>query len=243
MPRPPLLAPLAVALLACGCSSNEDAAEPIDVPAVAAEPAPPPTVPLRLMSGDPPAGTVRPAVRIHLEDQTESWFGNAELYLTVQSSRFDANTLLVLPINVGEFRGVEDRFVDLPFAVAPGDTLVFNLLDDDKLGSEGEAALIGAGRVAGYAVVLAGSLYEPTAVRFAAAGGAAGALTGKAVGLSWRRDAFDNYGTAEYRVPPALPATEGAANEIAIKSRGTFPSVGGGTAPTTPAFVKIFAKP
>ena len=77
---------------------------------------------------------------------------------------------------------------------------------------------------------------------FAPAALAAGELTGRAIGANWRRDAFDNYGTATYTVPASLPTSDGAANRINIVNRGRFPSATGSAAPTTPAYVKLYAR-
>jgi hypothetical protein len=66
----------------------------------------------------------RPAVLVEILDDTElGGLGTAELYLSVQSSRFPSDVQVILPVNRGSFRGCKYRFVQLPFEVEEGDTL------------------------------------------------------------------------------------------------------------------------
>ena len=253
-PLPTFAALLIVGAIGCGRSADEvpdavAAPDATDRAGAGEVPAEAPTEPLRLVSLNareiPEETAVRPVVRLHVYDQAESWFGNAELYLTVQSSRFPPNSLVVLPINVGPFAAVEDRFVELPFAVAPGDTLTFNLLDDDSMGEEGEARLAEACRATGYAAVVAGAIWtvNPAVLKAAGPAGAAGDLIGRAIGMNWDQDHFDNYGSALYTVPERMPTADGLANQVNLVAGRRGYSVGGSTAPQTPAYLKIYARP
>ncbi len=64
----------------------------------------------------------RPAIQVDVIDDSEV-VGTAELYLTVQSSRSDADTRIIFPINVRDFQGCTSRFIQLPFEVETGDSL------------------------------------------------------------------------------------------------------------------------
>ena len=218
-----------------GCSSDEGPKNTGGGDAAAAgvgEESPAELEPL-LLVGRPVTGddAVRPKVRVDVRDDSEHFgLDQSELYLTVQSSRFNANCLVVLPLNVGEFRGVRERYVELPFAVAAGDTLTFNLLDDSTFSSDSEAALTAACRVAGYAVVMSATIFQPELASAVPAGGAAGALTGRSLGAVWRNDNFTHVAAADYRVPDAMPASDRTANRVSLRD-GTY----------TPADVRVFA--
>lgn len=54
------------------------------------------------VSGQPQA---RPAIQVKILNDSEWGFFTAELCLAVQSSRFPADTWVILPLNVGDFAG------------------------------------------------------------------------------------------------------------------------------------------
>ncbi|MDA1013414.1 MAG: hypothetical protein O3A00_03050, partial [Planctomycetota bacterium] len=57
-----------------------------------------------------------PAIQVDVLDADETpYLTTAELYLSLQSSRFPDQTRVLLPVNVGDFGGCPSRFVVLPF--------------------------------------------------------------------------------------------------------------------------------
>lgn len=175
--------------------------------------------------GTPVTGTSasRPAIQVDIIDASE-WAGTAELYLAVQSSRSPSDCWTLLPINVGDFSGCMSRFVQLPFEVEPGDTVLFNLLDDDGLSSEEEGHIITACRGAGYCIWLAGTIYQPGLKAFVSPKLTANAseLLGKSVLDDVENDKFDNYGVAEFIVQDSLPATPSQANKLSLIDEGKY---------------------
>lgn len=167
----------------------------------------------------------RPAVRIDLRDDTELVFGTAELYLTVQSSRFPAQTLVLLPVNRGDFEGCRSRFIQLPFEVERGDELVFNLLDCDDLTLEQEQTLLDACQLCGYCISVAGMIYCPDLGKILAPlSTSAAEVLGEAVLQEVQEHRFDNYGTAEYIVPVELPQHPYEANRLSLIGTGDYAS-------------------
>lgn len=161
--------------------------------------------------------SARPAIQVEVLDESESWWTRAELYLTVQSSRFPKETQIILPINVGDFAGCRTRFIQLPFEVQEGDVLLFNLLDEDELTSEEEQMLLGACRTAGYGVVCAGALYAPAAARLTAPVlTKTAAILGQVVLQDIRQHKFEHYGDAEFIVPWELPQRPQDANKLTL---------------------------
>lgn len=159
----------------------------------------------------------RPAIQVEILDPSEHWFLTAELYLAVQSSRFPSGTWLLLPLNVGDFAGCRSRFVQLPFETAPGDVILFNLLDDDELTSAKETLILDGCRASGYCVLAAGNAYCPLASSLIApAAPVAADLLGKAVIEEFDLHRFDNYGTAEFIVPAVLPSQPQQANKLTV---------------------------
>lgn len=162
-------------------------------------------------------GAVYPAIQVDLLDAIETWpFTTAELYLSLQSSRFPDQTLVLLPINVGDFSGVASRFVILPFEAIPGDEWTINLLDDDHLSDEEEKTVLACSRLAGMCVWHGIHVYP---VRVDESNDADGftqqtELVGRAIAQSSEK--FDNYGTAKFVVPKSLPHNARDANVLTI---------------------------
>lgn len=165
----------------------------------------------------------RPAAQVDVLDASEAWFFSAELYLAVQSSRFPQGTWVLLPINQGDFEGCMKRFIQLPFEIAQGDTLIFNLLDDDKLTSSQEALIVSACRTSGYCVVAAGSVYSGGSTQLIApvATEAAGVL-GEAIVDDFRLHRFQNLGTAEFTAVMPLPSHPHEANRLTLLDNSNY---------------------
>jgi hypothetical protein len=167
-----------------------------------------------------------PAIQIDILDAAESWFGDAELYLSVQSSRFPNETRVLLPVNVGKFSGCRSRFVELPFEIEPGDVLIFDLLDDDELSAEEEKLVLEASRHLAFCIWKASEVYAgsdswlaPLALIKNASEdkvSQVSAFLGKALLNSLKLNQFDNYGTAKYIVPKGMPDQPNAANALTI---------------------------
>ncbi len=165
----------------------------------------------------------RPAIQVNLLDESEDWFMTAELYLTVQSSRFPQDTRIVLPLNIGDFAGCRTRFVQLPFEVQERDMLLFNLLDNDRLTSEQETAIVEGCRACGYCLLAAGKIYCPPAATIASpVVGVASELLGNAIVEDVALHQFENFGTAEYIVPQYLPPEPQQANELSILNDANY---------------------
>ena len=165
----------------------------------------------------------RPALQVDIKDASEDIFFTAELYIAVQSSRFPQDTWVLLPLNVGDFAGSRTRFVQLPFEVQPNDTLLFNLLDNDKLSREQERLVLKGCRSAGYCLLVAGAIYCPQAAHIARpVVPVASEVLGQAVISEVGMHYFENFGTAEYIVPPILPNTPHAANELSVRSESNY---------------------
>ena len=157
-----------------------------------------------------------PSIQIDVLDESE-WWGTAELYLTVQTSRFPANTFVVLPVNRGQFDGVTKQFVRLPFEVREGDSIAFNLLDNDTLTYEQEMLLVGGCRATGYCIVRAGAAYQPVISMIAKPGvdAAMHSLATLIIAES-KLHQFENMGDAEYTVPEKMPTTPSQANLLTL---------------------------
>ena len=202
-----------------GCSRSKQATEPasVKVKPVAYHP----------VFRTPVTGTslMRPAIQVEILDARENGLlrTTAELYLTVQSSRFPAETWVVLPINVGEFAGCRVRFIQLPFEVEPRDNLVFNLLDEDDLSDADVTALLGACRATGYCVSIAGKVYCPQASSFISpAAHAASEILGDVVVADASQHKFENYGVAEFIVPSSLPTEPQEANRLSLVDSSNY---------------------
>ncbi|MGH7138049.1 MAG: hypothetical protein ACREHD_20045 [Pirellulales bacterium] len=170
------------------------------------------------VSGQPQA---RPAIQVKILDDSEWGFFTAELYLAVQSSRFPAETWVILPLNVGDFAGCRERYVQLPFEVTHSDQLVFNLLDEDKLTEEQEKLVLHGCRAGGYCVLVAGKIYTPElGLILQPVATAATELLGSAIIDEISLHYFHNRGTAEFVVQLPLPADPQSANNLSLMDRG-----------------------
>ena len=168
----------------------------------------------------------RPAIQVDVLDASESFLTTAELYLAVQSSRFPAETWVLLPINVGDFSGCRLRYVQLPFEVEPGDNVVFNLLDDDNLSDAEEKAILKGCRAAGYCISVAGQIYCPKASAIITPLSATSAdILGTAILTDCTQHKFDNYGTAEYIVPKSMPSEPQQANKLSVLDGSNYARV------------------
>ncbi len=160
----------------------------------------------------------RPAVLVELLDDTEhGGLGTAELYLSVQSSRFPSDVQVILPVNRGSFRGCKYRFVQLPFEVEDGDTLALDLVDDNELTPEQEQLVLEACRAGGFCIQVGGAIVQPELdwiVRPTAA--AAAEVVGKGVVLTFRDSPFRNFGRATYIVQHDRPRFPHEANPVTL---------------------------
>lgn len=168
----------------------------------------------------------RPAVRVDVLDDSRSWFRTAKLYLAVQSSAFPQNTWVILPVNVGDFSGCRARFVQLPFEVQSGDNLVFNLLDDRRLTTAQEERIIKACQLAGYCIMIAGSVYAPNVAPLVApVVEDAATILGEAIVEELSMQNFRNMGTAEYIAPAQLPGQPHEANRLTLLDDSNYARV------------------
>ncbi len=173
----------------------------------------------------------RPAILVDLRDTSEDFFMTAELYLAVQSSRFPSETVVLMPLNVGDFAGCRKRFVQLPFEVQEGDTILFNLLDNDYLSAQQEQLLVRGCKACGYCVVVAGEVYCPGSAELTTPiTSVASEILGHAIINDVRLHSFENFGAAVYIVPRYMPNTPNLANELDIISTSNY----------APASLKIF---
>jgi hypothetical protein len=173
----------------------------------------------------------RPAILVNLRDTSEDFFMTAELYLAVQSSRFPSETVILMPLNVGDFAGCRKRFVQLPFEIEAGDTIIFNLLDNDRLNAEQEQMVISGCKACGFCVVVAGEIYCPGSAQLSyPVTSVASEILGEAILNDVELHGFENFGTAEYIVPRYLPDSPNMANELDIISESNY----------APASLKIF---
>lgn len=213
--------PLTFIVLLAGCAEGENsisAVKPIAVHPVFQTP----------VSHAPRS---RPAVQVDILDASEHWLLTAELYLTVQSSRFPSETWVVLPLNIGDFQGCRSRFVQLPFEVREGDTLLLNLLDDDRLTADQEKLILKSCAATGYCLLVAGKLHAATTGLFAQGVELAADVLGEVVLDDVKSHGFKNLGKAEFHVPPSLPAQAGEANVLTILDESRYARV----------LVKLFA--
>lgn len=177
---------------------------------------------------------VRPAIQVDIKDESEDVFFTAELYLSVQSSRFPNDTRILLPLNVGDFAGCRTRFVQLPFEVEQGDTLLFNLLDNDELSYEQEQLILRGCRAAGYCILYAGNIYCPEAAAVVSPiVPVAADILGTAIVQDIAVHQFENFGTAEFIAPAQLPNDPHQANELSIRNESNY----------VPAVLKLFGPP
>ena len=162
---------------------------------------------------------LRTFVAVDIIDPWE-FFGEAELYLTVQqSSRPDIDILI--PMNVGKLPKYH-AFVELPFVPRDGDVLKFALLDDDQLSKAEEQAVLEGARATGYLIWIGSKVYAASnGVSLPAGSKEATQKLVEALALSYvlecGRHKFQDYGHGEYIVPHERPATPKDANAVTIK--------------------------
>ena len=161
--------------------------------------------------------SARPAVLVEILNDTERGIETAELYLSVQSSRFPSNVQVILPINRGNFRGCKYRFVQLPFEVEEGDTLAFDLVDNDEMTLEQEELVLGASRAGGFCIQLGGAIMQPELdwiVRPTTT--AVSEVVGQGIVLKFRDSPFRNFGRATFIVQQSYPKLPHEANPVAL---------------------------
>ncbi len=200
-----------LAVIVCGCGSDSPATSPVVTsrPALVVHP-----VFHTFVSGE---SAHRPAIQVDILDASRGWFSTAKLYVAVQSSRFPAETWVILPVNVGDFAGCRTRFVQLPFEVNSNDTIVFNLLDDIRMTPEEEQRVMTGCRVAGYCILHAGSLYAPAMKPLLVPTvDDVAVLLGKAFIDDMNMRKFQNFGTAEYIASNRLPESPHQANRLTL---------------------------
>jgi hypothetical protein len=168
--------------------------------------------------------SARPAVLVETLDDTEhGGLGMAELYLSVQSSRFPSGVQVILPINRGNFQGCKYRFVQLPFEVEEGDTLTFDLVDDNQMTPQQEALVLGASRAGGFCVQLGGAILQPELdwiVRPTTS--AVSESAGQSLVLAFRDSPFRSFGKGIFIVQPSGPRRPHAANPVALLDSGNY---------------------
>ena len=168
--------------------------------------------------------SARPAVLVEILNDTElSGLGTAELYLSVQSSRFPSNVHVILPINRGDFRGCKYRFVQLPFEVKEGDTLAFDLVDDNQMTPEQEELVLGASRAGGFCILLGGAILQPELhwiIRPTTV--AVSEVVGQGIVLKFHDSPFRNVGRATFIVQRSCPKFPHEANPVALLDSGNY---------------------
>lgn len=164
----------------------------------------------------------RPAVQVDVTDDTEfGGWGTAELYLSVQSSRFPQHVHVILPINRNSFVGCKSRFLQLPFEVERGDVLAFNLLDDNTLSAEQEQVLLSACESAGFCIEVGSTIYRPNlAALVRPISSSASRTLGNGAVLIIRDSPFRNFGTGEFIVESVRPSAPNLANRTALLDEG-----------------------
>jgi hypothetical protein len=170
-----------------------------------------------------PAVVYRTFAEVDIIDPWE-FFGEAEMYLTVQqSSRPDTDILV--PMNVGKMPKYH-AYVELPFVPNDGDVLKFALLDDDQLSKAEERTLLESARVTGY-VIWIGSRVYAASNGIALPPGSKDATRklmealAQSYVLECDRHKFQDYGHGQYIVPHERPTTPKDANAITIKKGKT----------------------
>lgn len=171
------------------------------------------------LSGDSYA---RPAILVDVLDESEFW-GTAELYLKVQSSRFPSDVAVVFPINRGDFVGCRSRFIQLPFEVADGDLLLLNVLDEQSLSAEQEAVLLKACESVGYCLAYGAHICRPDLGRLIEPGFMGVArVVGDGIVMELQSNPFRNMGSAEYIVQTSRPNQPQDANPVTLLSSSNY---------------------
>lgn len=158
----------------------------------------------------------RPAVMVTITDDRDlGGWGTAELYLSVQTSRFPSDVHILLPINRGDFRGCRQRFIQLPFEVHDGDNLTFDLIDDAQMTAEQENLVLQACRSAGFCIRIGNAFIKPELDWIVApTAAAASELIAQSTILTLRDSPFQNFGYGAFIVESSRPATPNEANPV-----------------------------
>lgn len=164
----------------------------------------------------------RPAILVDVLDESEFW-GTAELYLKVQSSRFPSEVAVMFPINRGDFLGCRSRYIQLPFEVEDSDLLLLDVLDDQSLSTQDEQRLLKACESAGYCLIIAGSVCRPDLARLIEPGfmGAAQVI-GDGLVMELRSNPFRNMGSAKYIIQSTRPSRPQDANSVTLLSSSNY---------------------
>jgi hypothetical protein len=165
----------------------------------------------------------RPALFVNVIDDVETlYMGTLELYLSVQSSRFaDSGVRVIFPINVGEFNGLSNKYIQLPFEVEEGDELLFNLLDDDRLTESQENNILAGAESVGFVLVAGGTYYAPPIANLLKpAFSSTTDVLGKSIVAYFKENQFDNVGTALHIVESSRPNNPRNANTISLIAKG-----------------------
>ena len=138
-----------------------------------------------------------------------------ELFLVVQSSRFPSETIILMPLSD---RGVPDTYLELPFSITPGDEVSFVLVDDDYLTDDEARAVAAAARVAGYCVVQAAVIQQPSLEIAAPLSNAVIDELITPTNVKLQGNEFEYLSSARYVVPDKLPVSPYVANELTLVS-------------------------
>lgn len=168
------------------------------------------------------AAASRPAVLVTITDESED-LGTAEIYLAVQSSRFPADTRILLPVNLGDFAGCSKRYIALPFEVADGDNLIFNLIDEDGLSESQENVRLDACQTSGYCLAIASAIYRPEIGSLVKPlTDEVSELLGQGIVLGLRDATFEPIGAAEFIVGHDRPHGPQLANQLTLLDSGSY---------------------
>lgn len=168
-------------------------------------------------------------IAVDILEPGESWFGNAELYLKIQSSLHPKDGSILIPLNVSHPTSGSTRCIyEVPFLLNVGksETLRFELLDDDGLTKEQEKKIVGCAKDAACLFWFDKRLFgakKKDSVRLAAT------IQEKRLTVSvvetltelvldnLSQHIFDSYGTADYHVPDDPPRAYRDANPVVIR--------------------------
>jgi hypothetical protein len=165
----------------------------------------------------------RPAIQVNITDDSELPFGRAELYLSVQSSRFPNEVRLIFPLNRGDVQGCNARFIQLPFEVADDDVLLFNLLDDDHLTADEEQMVIKACHATGFCLAIGSAIYQPQLAPLLRPVFMKGAdVLGDKIVLHYEQNPFENMGVCQYIVQSSRPDAPNKANKVSLVDQNQY---------------------
>ncbi len=188
---------------------------------------------LNAKPSDPPAPPFAPVqntsygrtavIDVKILDDSEHYFGTAELFLKVTSS-INSRISVLLPLNVGKYAGQKHIQHTTPFLHdgANDETITFELLDDDKLEKEEIDRLVDAIGNGTQLACIAGKIYafqngvkfpqggEDVAISFAK-------KTGKIILDEYSGTSYKSCGIAEYKVNENEQDRHRDANAIIIR--------------------------